>query len=109
MRHEQVVRVRLQFDFADIAVNEVNARDSNSAAGQLDHPTARLDAIDCRVGMSHNELGKEASVPLADDKHSSRPSDLAQKGDASLLQPAAENERLEAAIIRRDPVEIHRT
>ena len=90
-------------------MNEIDSFIRASHSRQLDHSRARLDAIDRSARVQPNELGKKATIPLTHDEHATRRPDLAEEGEAGPLQSIPENERLEPAIMRRHPIETHRS
>ena len=106
--HEQIVAFALQPCLAEIGANELNPAGLDSRARDLDHARARLDTINFRAGVRPDELGEKAAVPLTCHQHPPRRGDLPNERGSRLLEFAPEDERLEPAIMRRDPIEVHR-
>src|SRR6185312_8806327 len=84
-------------------------RGRESPAGEANHACAGFETIDRRLRICPNELSEKAPVSLAHDEDPPRRIDLPNECGARLLQLRTENQRLEPAIMPRDPVEIHRS
>ena len=80
----------------------------NTRPGQLQHSRAGIDAVDVDLGMSADELAKEAAVTFADDECPRWPRSFVDPMDPSVLQSITEHDRFERAIEWRNSIEAHR-
>ena len=74
---------------------------------QLQHPLARVDAVDLDSRMEPQQFTKKSTVPLAYDKRTSRGRDLAETRNATTLEGVTKGDPLQRSIPGRERVEAH--
>ncbi|MEY2494332.1 MAG: hypothetical protein QOJ45_824 [Verrucomicrobiota bacterium] len=79
----------------------------NPLARQRQHPFARVNTLDFHVRMRSKQFGQEPPIPLAHDEDTARVLKFVETRDATTLQNAAERDRFQCPIPRRDGIEAH--
>jgi hypothetical protein len=79
----------------------------NSLSRQLQHPVARVDAINLDLRMEPQQFAKKSSIPLAYDERTSRRGDFSETCDATTLELITKGDPLQRPIPGRKRVEAH--
>ena len=74
---------------------------------QLQHPLARVEAIDLDSRMEPQQLTKKSSIPLAHDERATRRGDLFETRSATTLELIAKGDPLQRPVPPREPIEAH--
>jgi hypothetical protein len=113
VRHHQIVVMLRWTPRRYVAMQKTDAFSTmtqfifDALARQLQHPLARVEAIDLDSRMEPQQFTKKSSIPLAYDKHTMRRGDLAKKRDATTLEVITKGDPLQRPIPRRERVEAH--
>jgi hypothetical protein len=113
MRYQQIVVMFGRSPQREVLMQETNALCTvgpftlKTLPRQLQHPLARVDAIDLHFRMHPQELAKKSTIPVAYDKRTPRRDDLAETRDPATLKCLTKRDPLQRPIPGRERVEAH--
>ena len=113
MRHDEIVVTLWRGPLRYVSLQKSNAcrvmgrLGFNLRSRQLQHPRARIHAINFHIGMQPNHFTKKSAVPLTHDERAPRRNDFLQTRDAAALERVTKSDPFQRTIPRRDPVEAH--
>ncbi len=108
MGDDQIIALRWKCRGAKIGLEKLHARIPHARVRQREHAGARIEAFHLQLGLRAEQLLEETSVALTGEESATRARGLPNECAARRLQLLPEGERFEPAIMRRDPIEIHR-
>ena len=110
VRDDEIERDPRRLPRGDVRADELDAAfvaPRDPRAGEPEHFRARVHARHARRRVRVEQRGEKTPVAFADDEHPARRLDPAHECRAAALEQRASADRLDPAIVWRDPVEGH--
>ena len=113
MRHQQIVTTLRRIPHGDIVMQPLDIRRSlsknifNALPRQLQHPCARINAIDLDPRMSSQQFAEEAPIPLPYDQRAPWRRHLIKQRNSTTLERSSKRNRFQRPIPRRQRIEAH--
>lgn len=114
MSYDQIVVIFRRCPIRDVTMQKANLIGAirlftlNSLARQLEHPFARVNAVNLHAWISPEQFAKEPPIPLAHYEGTARRLNFSETGHAGLLQRVPKRDLFQRQIPAPNGIETHK-